>query len=136
MNKSFCVLLCLGIAACAPARYEQQQPVNMTFYPVNSKKFKSDIEAEHAMQMASNGCRAQAIQAAAQVPIPQRSSQIYVQNAPIVVGPQRGLDQIQNVDNSQNLIAAAQAGRADRAQDEKGQATFVACMNKAGYILR
>jgi hypothetical protein len=98
------VLLPLAACACAPAA---TAPSPKQFVLMDPAKYKSPAEQELATQLTENDCKAKATSASATV--------------------HRSIASERNT----NLGVSA---RARREADEMYSATFIACMNKAGFL--
>jgi len=116
--RSLPLLLTLFAAACAPAA--TSVPTANQFVLTEPERYKTATERELAQQFAENDCKAKALAAGVAV---QKSvtSDHALKSAALASG------------DSTNLGATI---RAKRQSDEMYAATFTACMNKAGFLLK
>jgi hypothetical protein len=94
------------LSACTPAATVPPAPVEKQFVLADPTKYKTAQERELALQMAQNDCRAKAMSAG---------------------------------ETLRKTIMSESQGAALRARDESHDmyvATFISCMNKAGFIAR
>jgi hypothetical protein len=100
------LLLTLAMCACAPV---STAPSPKQFVLLDPSKYKTPTEQELAVQLAENDCKAHATSASATV----HRSIASEKNANLVV-----------------------TNRARREADEMYSATFISCMNKAGFLYK
>jgi len=134
----------------------QSQPVGLTFDAINREKYKNyktKQEADAAISVDHEGCKAAALQTALNTPQQAPAyapppAPTYTQNAPIVaIQPPNGigyvpLPQVQTPDSSAS-IAAYQAGfatqqaiNAERMRQELAKSVYLSCMGQKGWVLR
>jgi hypothetical protein len=100
------LLLPLAVCACAPAA---TAPSPKQFVLLDPSKYKTPSEQELATQLAENDCKAHATSASATVH--------------------------KSIASERNTNPGI-AGRARRESAEMYSATFISCMNKAGFLYR
>jgi hypothetical protein len=100
------LLLSLAVCACAPAA---TAPSPKQFVLLDPAKYKTPEDQELATQLAENDCKAKATSASATV---QKSIASEKNTSPGVTG------------------------RARREGNEMYSATFISCMNKAGFLYK
>ncbi len=106
MLRSICLLLPLAVCACAPAL---TAPSPKQFVLLDPSKYKTPEEQALATQLAENDCKAKATAAAA------------------------------NVHKEIASEKTASLSKADNARKEAAEmysATFISCMNKAGFLYK
>ncbi|MBJ7543295.1 hypothetical protein [Rhodomicrobium udaipurense] len=107
--------LALLTAACAPAA--TSVPTANQFVLTEPERYKTATERELAQQFAENDCKAKALAAGATV---QKAGQS---------------DHSQRASSSGDVNLGATI-RTRRQSDEMYAATFTACMNKAGFLMK
>lgn len=132
-GSAFCLLLA-GVVGCAGSQ-------NIHFVPTDPAQYQSDASLKQAAQLASNECNAIALRVAASVP--QQNANIAVADASSSVtintqaSPQpRPLDIGPALDAFDSGVATGAQIAGQRERQALSRATYVACMNKHGFIER
>jgi len=127
MLRFLAISLPLALIACASS------PESISFVPMDRSQFTSPQSQQQALHIASNDCRAQSLQAATGVRMPTMPSTqttvVNVNNRYPTTAPSGGA-----AGGVERGVAIGNQLKASRQRDDLERATYIACMNRNGFV--